>query len=113
MILVKPGEKIAEDREITEGDTYINESMLTGESKPVHKKSGNKVIAGALNGNGAIRVKVEHSSKDSYLSQVIKLVQEAQKSKSQTQLLADKAAMWLTIIAIVAGIATFIGWWAS
>lgn len=113
LILVKPGEKIAADGEITEGDTYINESMLTGESKPVHKKSGNKVIAGALNGNGAIRVKVEHSSKDSYLSQVIKLVQEAQKSKSQTQLLADKAAMWLTIIAIVAGIATFIGWWAS
>lgn len=113
IILVKPGEKIAADGEIIDGDTYINESMLTGESKPVHKQSGAKVIAGSLNGNGAIRIKVNHGTKDSYLSQVIKLVGDAQKSKSQTQLLADQAAMWLTIIAIVAGVATFLGWWLS
>ena len=70
----------------------LNESMLTGDSKPVRKVKGTKVIAGALNGKGAIKVTVSHAAKDSYLSQVIKLVDEAQKSKSKTQLLADTAA---------------------
>jgi Cu2+-exporting ATPase len=113
IILIKPGEKIAADGLINEGDTYINEAMLTGESKPVHKIKGEKVIAGSLNGNGAIRITVLHGTKDSYLTQVIKLVGDAQKSKSQTQLLADKAAMWLTIVAIVSGITTFLVWWLS
>ncbi len=85
--------------------------MLTGESKPVQKVKGDKVIAGAINGNGAIKVTVLHAAKDSYLSQVIRLVDEAQKSKSKTQLLADKAARWLTIIAIVSGIVTFLYWY--
>ena len=98
---------------ITEGETYLNESLMTGESKPVEKKKGDKVIAGSINGNGAIRVSVLHGVKDSYLSQVIKLVQDAEKSKSRTQLLADNAAKWLTLIAIVTGIATFIVWWLS
>ncbi len=110
IILIKPGEKIAADGIIIEGDSYLNESMLTGESKPVAKKKDDKVIAGSLNGNGSLKIKVAHGAKDSYLSQVIKLVQDAQKSKSKTQLLADKAAQWLTLIAIVAGIATFIYW---
>lgn len=113
MILVRPGEKVAADGIITEGETYLNESMLTGESKPVEKGKGDKVIAGALNGSGAIKVLVSHGSKDSYLSQVIKLVQDAQRSKSKTQLLADKAARWLTITAIIAGIATFLAWYLS
>src|SRR5215208_560946 len=111
IILIKPGEKVAADGAIVDGESYLNESMLTGESKPVEKKKGDKVIAGSLNGNGSIKISVLHGSKDSYLSQVIKLVQDAQKSKSKTQLLADKAAQWLTLIAIVAGIATFLYWY--
>lgn len=113
MILVKPGEKIAADGIIANGESYLNESMLTGESKPVGKSKGDKVIAGSINGNGAIKVTVAHGAKDSYLSQVIKLVQDAQKSKSKTQLIADTAARWLTLIAIVAGIATFLVWYLS
>lgn len=113
IILVKPGEKVAADGIISEGESYLNESMLTGESKPVQKIKGDKVIAGAINGNGSIKVTVSHAAKDSYLSQVIKLVDDAQKSKSKTQLLADKAARWLTIIAIVAGIATFLYWYVT
>jgi len=110
IILIKPGEKVAADGLITEGESYLNESMLTGESKPVLKIKGAKVIAGAINGNGAIQVSVLHGAMDSYLSQVIKLVQDAQKSKSKTQLLADTAAKWLTIIAITSGIITFLFW---
>ena len=111
IILIKPGEKVAADGIVAEGETYLNESMLTGESKPVQKIKGDKVIAGALNGNGAIKVTVSHGAKDSYLFQVIKLVQDAQNSKSNTQLLADRAAKWLTIIALLAGITTFLYWY--
>ena len=111
IIMIKPGEKVAADGIITEGESYLNESMLTGESKPVQKIKGEKVIAGAINGNGSIKVAVSHGAKDSYLSQVIKLVQDAQNSKSNTQLLADTAAKWLTIIAIVSGITTFLYWY--
>ena len=110
VILVKPGEKVAADGAIIDGESYLNESMLTGESKPVEKKKGNTVIAGSLNGNGSLKIRVAHGAKDSYLSQVVKLVKDAQKSKSKTQLRADKAAQWLTLIAIVAGIATFLFW---
>lgn len=113
IILIKPGEKVAADGVITEGESSLNESLLTGESKPVEKKKGDKVIAGSINGNGAIKVSVSHGAKDSYLSQVIKLVQDAQKSKSKTQLLADKAARWLTFIAIGASIVTFLFWYFS
>lgn len=113
VILIKPGEKIAADGTIIDGESYLNESMLTGESKPVQKSKGATVIAGSLNGNGALKVQVSHGAKDSYLSQVIKLVQDAQASKSNTQLLADKAAQWLTAIAILAGISTFIYWYVN
>jgi len=109
-ILIKPGEKVAADGIIVEGDSYLNESMLTGESQPVHKIKGDKVIAGAINGNGVIKVTVQHGQADSYLSKVIKLVEDAQKAKSKTQLLADTAAKWLTLIALVSGIATFVYW---
>jgi P-type Cu2+ transporter len=112
IILVKPGEKIAADGEVVEGRSFLNESMLTGESKPVEKGLHDKVIAGSINGEGSLTISVTHGSKDSYLSQVIKLVQDAQESKSKTQLLADTAAKWLTIIALVSGIATFIVWLA-
>lgn len=113
IILVKPGEKVAADGIILEGESYLNESMLTGESKPVQKGKGDKVIAGSINGNGSFKVTVSHTAKDSYLSQVVKLVDDAQKSKSQTQLLADTAAKWLTVIALVTGIGTFLYWYLT
>jgi len=110
IILIKPGEKIAADGLIAEGESYLNESMLTGESIPVKKTKGQKVIAGSINGNGSIKVTVTHAAKDSYLSKVIKLVDDAQKSKSKTQLLADRAALVLTIVALTLGFGTF-GFW--
>ncbi len=113
IILIKPGEKVAADGIILDGESYLNESMLTGESKPVQRVKGDKVIAGSINGNGSIRITVSHAAKDSYLSQVIKLVEDAQKSKSKTQLLADTAARWLTIIAITSGIVTFLYWYLT
>jgi Cu2+-exporting ATPase len=113
VILIKPGEKVAADGIIEEGESYLNESMLTGESKPVRKSKGDQLIAGSLNGNGSLKIKVAHGAKDSYLSQVVKLVKDAQNAKSNTQLLADKAAQWLTGIAILAGVATFIYWYVD
>ncbi|MES2427064.1 MAG: copper-translocating P-type ATPase [Bacteroidota bacterium] len=113
IILVKPGEKVAADGIVLEGESYLDESMLTGESKPVKKVKGEKVIAGSINGSGSFKVTVSHAAKDSYLSQVVKLVDDAQKSKSQTQLLADTAAKWLTVIALVTGIGTFLYWYLT
>jgi Cu2+-exporting ATPase len=113
IILIKPGEKVAADGIIEDGESYLNESMLTGESKPVQKRKGDKLIAGSINGNGSLKLKVSHGAKDSYLSQVVKLVKDAQNAKSKTQLLADKAAQWLTGIAILAGVTTFIYWYAD
>jgi Cu2+-exporting ATPase len=113
LILIKPGEKIPADGMIEDGESYLNESMLTGESTPVQKSKGQEVIAGSVNGNGSLQVKVTHSGEDSYLSKVITLVKNAQDAKSNTQLLADKAAKWLTIIALIAGIGTFVFWLAD
>jgi Cu2+-exporting ATPase len=110
IILVKPGEKVPADGIITDGESYLNESMLTGESKPVKKEKDDKVIGGSINGNGSLKVKVLHIGKDSYLNKVITLVQEAQKTKSRTQHLADRAAKWLTYIALGVGLITLIGW---
>ncbi len=110
LILIKPGENVAADGIIAEGESYLNESMLTGESIPVKKYKDEKVIAGSINGNGSLKVTVSHSSKDSYLARVVKLVNDAQKTKSKTQLLADKAARILTIVALGAGFATFFYW---
>ena len=113
IILIKPGEKVAADGIIFEGECYLNESMLTGESKPIKKIQGDKVIAGSINGNSSFKVTVSHGAKDSYLSQVVKLVEDAQKAKSKTQLLADTAAKWLTVVALVAGITTFLYWYLT
>ncbi|WP_312334845.1 heavy metal translocating P-type ATPase [Sphingobacterium sp.] len=112
-VITKPGEKIPADGLVTEGLSYINESMLTGESVPVKKETNSKVIAGSINGDGALRIKVTAVGKDSYLNRVINLVQEAQATKSNTQNLADKVAKWLTFIAIAAGVGTFIYWFTS
>jgi len=111
IILVRPGEKIAADGIVIEGKSTLNESMLTGESKPVQKREKDQVIAGAINGAGSLKIRVSHEAKDSYLSQVVRLVENAQHAKSKTQLLADTAAKWLTLIAIVAGIITFSTWY--
>jgi Cu2+-exporting ATPase len=110
IVLVKPGEKIPTDGVIVSGETSVNESMLTGESKPISKKKEDKVIGGSINSEGAINVKVTHTGKDSYLSQVINLVKQAQESKSKTQDLANRAALWLTIIAISIGSFTLLFW---
>ncbi|WP_276496940.1 copper-translocating P-type ATPase [Pontibacter litorisediminis] len=110
LILVKPGEKVPADGVVEDGESHLNESMLTGESKPVKKTKGEKVIGGSINGNGALRVRVEFTGKESYLNKVINLVQEAQKTKSETQRLADRAAKWLTYVALTAGFGTFAVW---
>jgi len=111
-VLVKPGEKIPADGVTIKGESSVNESMLTGESKPVSKKTGDKVIGGGINGEGSLVIKVERTGKDSFLSQVIDLVKEAQESKSKTQDLANRAAFWLTIIAISGGAITMFVWLA-
>lgn len=110
IILVKPGEKVPADGIVVAGESYLNESMLTGESKPVKKETHDQVIGGSVNGNGSLKVKVEHTGKDSYLNKVITMVQEAQKTKSKMQNLSDRAAKWLTYIALLAGFGTLILW---
>jgi Cu2+-exporting ATPase len=109
-VLVKPGEKIPVDGRVMEGASSVNESMLTGESKPVDKKPGDAVIGGSLNGEGALTVTIEKLGSETYLSQVIELVRQAQESKSRTQALADRAANWLTIVAISGGVLTVLVW---
>ena len=110
LILVRPGEKIPADGKITEGESHVNESMLTGESKPVAKGKGDKVIGGSVNDKGSLKIKVEQTGDDAYLSKVIAMVDKAQKSKSKTQNLADKAAGWLFYLALGAGVITIVVW---
>ena len=109
-VLVKPGEKVPADGEVVEGATFVNESMLTGESKPVDKTKGSTVIGGSVNGEGSITVEVRATGADSFLSQVIDLVREAQESRSRTQNLANRAAFWLTVVALGGGAITFAVW---
>ena len=110
IVLVKPGEKIPSDGIIIEGETSVNEAMLTGESKPVYKKVGDGVIGGSINLEGAIKVRIEKTGKDTYLMQVVELVRQAQETRSRTQDLANRAAFWLTLIAITAGSITLGSW---
>lgn len=109
-VLIKPGEKIPVDGEVVEGESSVNEAMLTGESKPVEKAAGSKLIGGAINGEGSMTAEVQKTGKDSFLSQMIGLVEEAQQSKSRSQDLANRAALWLTIIALSCGAITLIIW---
>jgi Cu2+-exporting ATPase len=109
-VLIKPGEKIPADGVVFEGESSVNEAMLTGESTPVTRKAGGKVIGGSINGEGSLTIEVKSTGKDSFLSQVIDLVKQAQESKSKTQNLANTAAMWLTLIALVSGAVTFLIW---
>lgn len=110
IILIKPGEKVPADGIVLEGESYLNESMLTGESKPVKKSSEQKIIGGSINGNGSLKAKVEHTGKDSYLNKVITMVEEAQKTKSKMQNLSDRAAKWLTYTALMIGFGTLAIW---
>ncbi len=109
-VLIKPGEKVPVDGKITGGKSSIDESMLTGESEPVFKEVNAEVIGGSVNGDGSLTVKIKKTGKNSYLSQVINLVQEAQSSKSKTQNTADRFATWLTVVALAGGLITFLVW---
>ncbi|MFP4573635.1 MAG: copper-translocating P-type ATPase [Desulfobacterales bacterium] len=109
-VLVKPGEKVPVDGEVTEGRSSVNESMITGESSPVSKSAGAQVIGGSVNSEGSLTITVQKTGKDSYLSQMIDLVEQAQQSKSRSQDLANRAALWLTIIALTCGAITLVIW---
>jgi Cu2+-exporting ATPase len=109
-VLVKPGEKIPTDGVILQGQTSVNEAMLTGESRPVEKREGDRVIAAAINGEAAITVEVQRTGDETYLAQVIELVRRAQESRSRSQDLANRAALWLTIIALSVGGLTLAVW---
>ena len=111
-VLVKPGEKIPIDGVVYEGGSEVNEAMITGEAVPVEKGKGDEVIGGSVNGDGILKFKVSHVGDETFLSQVIRLVRDAQDSKSNTQRLADRAAKWLFYIALVTGIITFVSWMA-
>lgn len=109
-VLVRPGAKVPADGEIVDGRSQVNESMVTGESKPVDKKVGAKVIAGTINGNGALTVRVSEVGEKTFLAGIMRLVKEAQASKSRLQILSDRAAFYLTIVAIAAGVVTLVFW---
>lgn len=113
LLLVKPGEKVAADGLVIDGVSFVNESMLTGESVPVQKQKDSKVIAGAINGDGVIKVQVTGAGNDSYLQKVINMVRTAQGARSNTQNLADRVAGWLTLVSITVGIVTFIVWYTG
>lgn len=110
IVLVRPGAKVPADGVVTEGQSDVNESMITGESKPVKKMAGIEVIAGTVNGSGILHIKVTKIGESTALAGIMRLVAEAQNSKSKAQILADKAAFYLTIIAIISGVATLVGW---
>lgn len=110
LVLVRPGTSIPADGQVAEGQSDVNEAMITGESKPVDKKPGAQVIAGSINGEGSLRVRVTALGEQTALAGIMRLVREAQQSKSQTQVLADKAAGWLFYIAVSTAILTALGW---
>ncbi len=109
-LLVKPGEKVPIDGEIFAGRSAVDEAMITGESVPVEKKKGDELIGGSINGEGVLSFTVSRTGDQTFLSQVIKMVREAQASKSNTQRLADIAARWLFYLAVAAGLITFSAW---
>ncbi|MEM3579697.1 MAG: copper-translocating P-type ATPase [Candidatus Bathyarchaeia archaeon] len=110
VVLVRPGEKIPSDGVVVEGESYVNEALLTGESKPINKKVGEKVVGGSINGEGVLKVRIERIGEETYLAQVIKLVRQAQESRSRTQDLANRAAALLFYVALSVGVITFTVW---
>ena len=109
-VIIKPGEKVPVDGEIISGSTSLDESMLTGESEPIFKEVSAEVIGGSINGDGSITVEIKKTGEDSFISQVINLVEEAQASKSRTQNLADRFATGLTVVALTGGFLTLLAW---
>ena len=109
-VLIRPGESVPADGEIVEGQSDLDESMITGESKPVSKEPGDTVIGGTINGDGSLRVKITATGDETALAGIMRLVDEAQKSKSDTQILADKAAGWLFYVAIGVAAITAVAW---
>ncbi|MCL4250377.1 MAG: copper-translocating P-type ATPase [Anaerolineae bacterium] len=109
-VLVRPGASIPADGIVHEGESSVNESMITGESRPVDKASGDRVVGGTVNGSGSLRVEIQQVGDQTALAGIMRLVEEAQKSQSRAQTLAQRAAFYLTIVAIGAGLLTFIGW---
>ena len=112
LILIRPGEQVPADGVVVEGASTMNEAFLTGESRPVPKEPGDEVIAGAVNGEGALKVRVTRTGEATTLSQILRLVQEAQASRSRFQALADRVAGWLFYIALTLGTLTFLVWLA-
>ena len=110
LILVRPGASIPADGEVVEGSSDVNEAMITGESQPVRKKAGDQGIAGTVNGAGSLRVRVTGTGERTALAGIMRLVEQAQASRSRAQALADRAAYWLTLIALGAGALTLVGW---
>jgi Cu2+-exporting ATPase len=110
LLLVRPGASVPADGEVTEGQSSLNESMITGESRPVKKSTGDKVIAGTINGDGSLRLRVTATGDETALAGIMRLVDQAQKSKSQTQLLADRAAGWLFYVALSVAALTTVVW---
>mgnify|MGYP000054497038 CR=1 FL=1 len=113
VVLVRPGEQIPADGVVTEGSSSVNEALLTGESRPVPKQVGDEVAAGPINGEGALKIRVTRTGEDTAVSQVMRLVREAQASRSRFQTVADRVAGWLTLVAVGAGAATFAAWLIS
>ena len=111
-ILVRPGDKVPIDGVVVDGHTSMNESMISGESKPVEKQEGDDVIGGAVNGEGAITIEVQKTGEETYLAQVVDMVRRAQASRSRTQDLANRAAGWLFYIALTVGLTTLAVWLA-
>ena len=111
ILVVRPGDRIPVDGVVTEGETQVDESMLTGESMPVKKTVGANVAGATINKSGAFRFRATKVGADTALAQIVKLVQEAQNSKAPAQLLADKASQWLVLVAVVIGVATFGVWY--
>ncbi len=110
LLLVRPGASVPADGEVTEGQSSLNESMITGESRPVDKKPGSRVIAGTINGDGSLRVRVTATGDQTALAGIMRLVEQAQQSKSQTQVLADRAAGWLFYVALGVAALTTVAW---
>src|SRR6185503_12540502 len=110
LVLVRPGASVPADGEVVEGESDVNEAMITGESVPVNKVPGTKVIAGTINGSGSLRVRVTAVGEKTALAGIMRLVKEAQQSKSNTQILADKAAGWLFYLAIGVALVSAMAW---
>ena len=110
LVLVRPGASVPADGVVEEGDSNVNEAMITGESKPVSKEPGDEVIGGTVNGDGSLRVRVDATGEETTLAGIMRLVEEAQRSESKTQALADRAAGWLFYVAVAAAAVTAVAW---